>query len=528
MSDSFSISEAIVDNNGDLATFSAPSINDSGTIALFGTLDDGNRGIFTVDDEITPVVRDSELDGESDLIEDFSFNNNGTLVYTVESIDPSTDSRTVDLILDRDGLMTTIDSLNNNSQLAQRYNNFVVNDNDVVVANTFTGAPRVSFSELSLFFPDGTSEQIARGGSIVGDNLDFDRLGIEDINNQNIVAYTATNFTEDDTSIYTTDGRVIFLSTASIRQDSINGSGQKDIVINDSGTILINIEQPSGEDELLQSTAEDTLNTLVSTDGLFDSFNEIALNNEGQVAFGAVLDNGTEGIFTGIDPESDRLIAVGDPLSGSTVVDLEFDTEGLNNSGTISFQAALADGTIGIYQADLTHEVVDPVEEVNPINGTDRADILRGTAAADLINGGNGKDLLIALAGNDTLMGGNGRDVLVGVAPNSKTPGVGEIDVLVGGKGNDIFDLGGINQVYYDDGDATTAGEADYALISDLENGDVIVLRGSADNYLLENNFSIDGESGTAILRQDSTNEVISLVKDASDLNLNSNNFVFV
>ena len=63
--------------------------------------------------------------------------------------------------------------------------------------------------------------------------------------------------------------------------------------------------------------------------------------------------------------------------------------------------------------------------------------------------------------------------------------------------------LGGINQVYYDDGDATTGGEADYALISDLENGDVIVLRGSADDYLLENNFSINGESGTAILRQD-------------------------
>jgi hypothetical protein len=522
MSDSFSISEAIIDNNGDLATLSAPSINDSGTIALFGTLDNGDRGFFTVDDEITPVVRDSELNGESDLIEDFSFNNNGTLVYTVESLDPSSDSRTVDLILDRNGLMTTIDSLNNNSQLAQRYNNFVVNDNDVVVANNFTGAPRVSLRELSLFFPDGTSERIELAGSFTGENLVFDRLGIEDINNQNIVAYTATIFAEDDTSIYTTDGRVIPLSTADLGEGTLDR--QKDIVINDSGTILINIEQPSGEDELLQSTAEDSLNTLVSTDGLFDSFDEIALNNEGQIAFGAVLDDGTEGIFTGIDPQSDRLIAVGDPLSGSTVVDLEFDTEGLNNSGTISFQAELADGTVGIYQADLTHVEV----EANPINGTDRADILRGTAAADLIDGGNGRDLLIALAGNDTLMGGNGRDVLVGVAPNSKTPGVGEIDVLVGGKGNDTFDLGGIDRVYYDDGDATTGGEADYALISDLENGDVIVLRGSADDYLLENNFSINGELGTAILRQDSTNEIISLVKDASDLNLNTNNFVFV
>ena len=523
MSDSFSISSAIVDTNGDLAAFSAPSINDSGTIALFGTLDNGDRGIFTFDnDTLTPVVRDSELDEEfGSLGENISLNNNGSLVYTVENLDPSSDFGTIELRLNQNGLMTTLDSLSRNVQLFQRYNNFVVNNNDIVVANTFSGAFRISVRDLELFFPDGTSERIADGGAVTGGGLDFDRLGIEDINNQNIVAYTATNFAEDDTSIYTTDGRVIPLSTDEIGQGSLDN--QKDIVINDLGTILINIERSPGEGELLQSTAEDTLTSLVSTDGLFDSFGEIALNNEGQIAFGAVLDDGTKGIFTGIDPQSDRLIAVGDSLSGSTVVDLEFDSEGLNNSGTISFQAELADGTFAIYQANLTHE-----PELNPINGTDRADILVGTTQADSIDGGNGRDLLIGLAGNDLLIGGRGRDVLVGVAANSKTPGLAEIDVLAGGKGNDTFDLAGVDRVYYDDGDPTTQGEADYALITDLENGDVIVLKGSTDDYLLENNFSIDGKSGTAILRQDSTNEIIGLVQEANELNLNSNNFVFV
>ena len=526
MSNSFNISEAIIDTNGDLATLSAPSINDSGTIALFGTLDDGDRGIFTFDeDTLTTVIRDSELDGEfGSLGENISFNNNGSLVYTVENLDPSSVG-TIDLRLNQNGLMTTLDSLSRNVRLFQRYNNFVVNDNDIVVANTFSGAPRISVRDLELFFPDGTSERIADGGAVTGGGLDFDRLGIEDINNQNIVAYTATNFAEDDTSIYTTDGRVIPLSTAELGGGTLDN--QKDIVINDSGTILINIVQPTGEGELLQSTAEDTLNTLVSTD-VFDSFGEVALNNEGQIAFGAVLDDGTEGIFTGVDAERDRLIAVGDSLSGSEVVDLEFNSEGLNNSGIVSFQAELANGTFGIYQANLTHEEVDPNEELNPINGTDRADILVGTTQADSIDGGNGRDLLIGLAGNDLLLGGNGRDVLVGVASNSTTPGLGEIDVLEGGEGKDTFDLGGINRVYYDDGDPATQGEADYALIRDLENADVIVLKGSVDNYILENNFAIDGETGTAILRQDSTNEIIGLVQEASDLNLNSNNFVFV
>ena len=115
MSNSFDISEAIVDNNGDLATLSAPSINDSGTIALFGTLDDGDRGIFTFDDEsLTPVVRDSELDEFGSLSENISLNNNGSLVYTVENLDPSSGFGTIDLRLNQNGLMTTLDSLSRN------------------------------------------------------------------------------------------------------------------------------------------------------------------------------------------------------------------------------------------------------------------------------------------------------------------------------------------------------------------------------------------------------------------------------
>ena len=432
MSNSFDISKAIVDTNEDFVTLSAPSINDSGKITVFGTSDDGDRGIFAVENHtIAPIVRDSELDGEfASLSEDFSFNNNGTLVYSVESLDPSSNFGTIDLILNQNGSITEIDSLTRDRRLFQKYNNFAVNNNDVVVANTFTGAMRVSFRKLDLFFPDGTSEQIARGGAIVGDPLDFDRLGIEDLNNQNTVAYTATLFEEDDTSIYTTDGRVIPLTTARLGEGPIDGSDQKDIVINDSGTIFVNIEQPTGEEELLQSSTGDRLTSLVDTEGLFDSFDEIALNNEGQIAFSAVLDDGTEGIFVGVNPNEDSLIAVGDSLSGSEVVDLKFDSEGLNNSGTLSFQAELSNGTVGIYQANLSHEETDETDGNNTLVGGNGKDSLVGGAGDDSLIGGNGKDTLDGGDGNDTLVGGNGKDILVG--------GAGD-DSLVGGKGKDIF-----------------------------------------------------------------------------------------
>ena len=60
------------------------------------------------------------------------------------------------------------------------------------------------------------------------------------------------------------------------------------------------------------------------------------------------------GIFTGGDPVADRVIAVDDPLDGSTVDSfgpLAFDSA-LNNRGQLAFIVTLKDGRTGIYRAD--------------------------------------------------------------------------------------------------------------------------------------------------------------------------------
>jgi hypothetical protein len=80
-----------------------------------------------------------------------------------------------------------------------------------------------------------------------------------------------------------------------------------------------------------------------------------SLNNSGMVAF---LADGS--IRTGPDPVADKVIAVGDDLFGSTVVEFDdaFDTfttisqEALNDSGQIAFSYVLADGRRGIARAD--------------------------------------------------------------------------------------------------------------------------------------------------------------------------------
>lgn len=69
------------------------------------------------------------------------------------------------------------------------------------------------------------------------------------------------------------------------------------------------------------------------------------------------------------------------------------------------------------------------------VNGTDKADALRGYAGGDHLNGLRGADKLAGLAGDDTISGGMGNDTLIG--------GIGD-DVLKGGAGADhfVFNLG--------------------------------------------------------------------------------------
>jgi hypothetical protein len=122
--------------------------------------------------------------------------------------------------------------------------------------------------------------------------------------------------------------------------------------LNDSGTVAFHRFFNDRAGEELVSGDGGPLTVIADTNGPFQSFGFYfgfvppALNNNGDVAFFAELDTGGSGIFVGPDPVGDRVIGTGDTLDGSTVTNLRFCDEGLNDSGQLAFQATFDDPSV--------------------------------------------------------------------------------------------------------------------------------------------------------------------------------------
>src|SRR5215217_7029104 len=89
--------------------------------------------------------------------------------------------------------------------------------------------------------------------------------------------------------------------------------------INDSGQVSFAARLDGGnkdDTEAILRGEGKKLTTIASTadEFAFFGFRPPSINNDGEVAFHATLDDGTSGIFVGSDPAADRVIATGDTL----------------------------------------------------------------------------------------------------------------------------------------------------------------------------------------------------------------------
>ncbi|BAY16080.1 protein with type I secretion target domain and SCP-like extracellular domain [Anabaenopsis circularis NIES-21] len=161
------------------------------------------------------------------------------------------------------------------------------------------------------------------------------------------------------------------------------------------------------------------------------------------------------------------------------------------------------------------------------ITGGDGNDLLYGDSGSDRLNGGRGNDSVFGGTGSDRLFGDDGNDVLTG-ADAASGRGFGEIDRLTGSLGSDRFVVGTTTGVFYSDGNTSTSGLGDYALITDFNTlEDTIQLFGAISSYSL-GSVPTGLPTGTALFLNESSLELVAIIQGSTSLSLSASYFVTV
>ena len=243
--------------------------------------------------------------------------------------------------------------------------------------------------------------------------------------------------------------------------------------------------------------------------------------------------NGDDSLLGGVGNDSLLGGAGNDELTGGAGNDTLVGGAGVDCANYEAVTAALSVNlATGTATGDGTDRLVD-IENVCAGSGNDT---LTGSTGANDLEGGVGNDFIDAASGNDTLLGGLGNDALLGGAGNDTLTGCieglyggrGEVDTLTGGAGADIFTLAWSGGRLYGNGNASNAGRADYALISDFTVGeDKLQLRSDASGYRLAVS-GVSGVSGTGLyaIQQGGTDELIAIIRSSNGTSLTADNTI--
>jgi hypothetical protein len=111
----------------------------------------------------------------------------------------------------------------------------------------------------------------------------------------------------------------------------------------DAGHVAFAATSDDGTDAVLCVDPDGRPTTILSSEDGFASCRGALVAGDGSVVALATPHGGGLGLFAGADPETDRLVMVGDPVDGSTVVDLAANPVSIDASGAVVARLALAD-----------------------------------------------------------------------------------------------------------------------------------------------------------------------------------------
>jgi hypothetical protein len=169
-----------------------------------------------------------------------------------------------------------------------------------------------------------------------------------DINDAGSVAYMSSTAIPEPRREVKVDGQTLFDTDgpfASFNEPSINNKGTVAFSASfDDGTPSAVILRRKGERQHVVVAGGPAFRSIGS--------GEVSINDADEVAFLATLPDGRFGIFTGPDPEADRVVVTGDLLCGAAVRGVSLFRDSLNNAGQLAFGAVLADGRSVIARTD--------------------------------------------------------------------------------------------------------------------------------------------------------------------------------
>ncbi len=328
--------ESVVDDSGGLTNvFGNPGINASGEVAFQSRYDDGTEGIFKIrNGQLIEIAR-----GDDGLFTSFgigghtpinasgqvgflgNLKTNGSGIFTGRGEGEAL----VPIAIDK-GVFSSFPlalplAINGLGQVAFNATQHGVNGIWIGNGQTLESMLRTDNSEFELF----------------GQNLA--------INDAGMVAFTGFIRGGGGNGLFTGTAAAhasIGLSTGPFG----NFSGTL-LSMNQAGVVAFKASRDDAAGEgIWQGTPANV--SPVAVGDPFATFGRISINASGDVCFFATLPSGREGIYVQSSNTVVTVIRGGDPLFGSTLLDLSFGENGFNDPGQVAFSYRLANGRYGI------------------------------------------------------------------------------------------------------------------------------------------------------------------------------------
>lgn len=320
----------VADTSGPFQSFAAPVINSSGEVAFYARTDDLAEGIFNGADPLTSAIASSKAGLLSHFGDDPSINDSGTVAFTAD--------RHFSGLPSRSAVLTVAGSVLN-----------LVADAISPFRNRFS-APSINNSGMVAFV--GSAKANTRGI--------FN--GPDPVNN--LVADDSTVYTfnsEETKPAINSDGKIAFYARLGNNRGIFSGPNPatdalfypnsaldliQDVDINDNGVLAFVNDPPVGVQGVYVGTSA-AVELLTDIGGAYKNLGFPDINNLGEVAFFADLDDFGTGVFNGADPVTNKIVRSGDAIFGGTVRQIEF-YRGFNNAGQVAFKYSLTSGVSGI------------------------------------------------------------------------------------------------------------------------------------------------------------------------------------